>query len=127
MNDRFPHPNELLRILTDDETSATAMAVYKEIKGYVNAYKKVQDAARDCIMSEMKVDGVISAKWDIGSAGWTIPKTPKLNKTKWMQVCQQDQRLAILQMAADEAQEALQDAQEKAGCFELPEGNFYIK
>lgn len=120
-------PSELLDTLQLGEDVATALAVYKEAQGYIKRFEEVKAAALDCARLDMAADGVIHTKTDFGSAGWTVPKTPKLDRDKWAALIEQDQRLKVLQDQADRAAALLEAAQEEAGCMVLPEKRFFIK
>jgi hypothetical protein len=121
-------PQELLDTLQLNEDSASAIAVYREANGYIKLYEEVKAAALDCARAEMQGDGVVHTKTELGgSAGWTTPKTPKLDRDKWLTLIAQDGRLKALQDEADRAAALLEVAQEQAGCFTLPEKRFYIK
>src|SRR5262245_62068573 len=117
-------PQELLDTLTLTEDSASAIAVYLEASGYIKLFEEVRQAALDCARADMQGDGVVHTKTDFGSAGWTAPKTPKLDKDKWAGLIGQDARLKALQDQADRAAALLEQAQAEAGCFTLPEARF---
>lgn len=120
-------PQELLDTLQLSEDSASAIAVYREACGYIKLYEQVKEAALECAKADMQADGVVHTKTDFGSAGWTAPKTPKLDKDKWLALIGQDEKLKALQDAADRAAALLEVAQQEAGCLVLPERRFYIK
>ena len=120
-------PQELLAKLRQYETAESAIAVYKEAAGQIKAFKEVQQAALDCARTEMESDGVLHAKFEHGSVGWTKPRTPKLDRDAWAAVLANDARLQALQDAADRAQAKLEQAQQEAGCMVLPEPRFFIR
>jgi hypothetical protein len=120
-------PQELLDTLTLAEDSTSAIAVYLEAQGYIKLFEEVKAAALDCARADMQTDGVVHTKTDFGSAGWTVPKTPKLDRDRWAGLIDRDARLKALQDAADIAQAHLEAAQQESGCMVLPEARFYIK
>lgn len=120
-------PQELMDTLQLNEDSSSAIAVYLEAQGYIKLYEQVKAAALDCARADMEADGVLHSKTDFGSAGWTVPKTPKLDRDKWGSLVEQDPKLKALQDAADRAAALLEEAQAEAGCMALPEKRFYIR
>jgi hypothetical protein len=120
-------PDELRGTLALGEDVPTALAVYKEAAGYVKAFEAVKDEALELARASMQADGVLHHKDGLGSAGWTAPKTPKLDRDKWLSLLTQDEELKRLQDEADRAAALLEVAQERAGCLVLPERRFYIK
>jgi hypothetical protein len=120
-------PQELVQILHDREDSTSAIGVFKEAAGYIKAFREVQQAALDCASAEMKADGVVHTKTDYGTAGWTRPKTARLDKDAWAEVVASDNDLAQLQADADRIAADLETAQRAAGCFKFPEPRFFIK
>lgn len=120
-------PQELLDTLQSGEDVQSAMAVYKEAVGYCRLFEEVKAAALDCARAAMAADGVTHHKDDFGSCGWTVPKTPKLDRDRWLALIDQDEKLKRLQDEADRAAALLEQAQEQAGCKVLPEARFYIK
>jgi hypothetical protein len=114
--------------LSLNEDAATAIAVYREANGYIKLFEEVKAAALDCARAEMQGDGVTHTKTEWGgSAGWTTPKTPKLDRDKWAALIGQNEKLKTLQDEADRAAALLEQAQEQAGCMVLPEKKFYIR
>lgn len=121
-------PRELLDTLNLNEDAATAITVYREANGYIKLFEEVKAAALDCARAEMEGDGVIHTKTEWGgAASRPAPKTPKLDRDKWLSLIGQDEKLRALQDAADRAAALLEAAQGEAGCMVLPEGRFFIR
>src|SRR5262245_1507676 len=117
-------PQELMDRLHLYEDATSAITVYLEAQSYIKQFEEVKATALNCAQADMKADGVVHSKTDFGSAGWTRPKTPQLDKGKWADLIEQDARLKTLQDEADRAAELLKAAQEEAGCMVLPPGRF---
>jgi hypothetical protein len=120
-------PQELLTTLHEFEDATSAISVYKEAVGYIKAFKEVQQAALDCAAAEMQSDGVLHTKTDFGTAGWTKPRTPRLDRDIWAGMIARNEQLKQLQDEADQATARLEQAQHEAGCFFMPEPRFYIR
>jgi hypothetical protein len=120
-------PQELRDKLQLHEDATSAIAVYLEAQSYIKQFEEVKAAALNCAQADMKADGVVHSKTDFGSAGWTRPKTPQLDKGKWATLIEHNARLKALQDEADRAADLLKTAQEEAGCMVLPSPRFYIK
>jgi hypothetical protein len=120
-------PQELKERLHLFEDATSAIAVYLEAQSYIKQFEEVKEVALNCAQADMKADGVVHSKTDFGSAGWTRPKTPQLDKGKWTTLIGQDGSLKALQDEADRAVELLKAAQEEADCMVLPPPRFYIK
>ena len=120
-------PQELKERLQLFEDATSAIAVYLEAQSYIKQFEEVKAEALSCAQADMEADGVVHSKTDFGSAGWTRPKTPQLDKGKWTALIGQDARLKALQDEADRAAALLKAAQEEAGCMVLPPSRFYIK
>jgi hypothetical protein len=120
-------PEELMDRLHLYEDATSAIAIYLEAQSYIKQFEEVKAAALSCAQADMKADGVVHSKTDFGSAGWTKPKTPQLDKGKWAILIEHDTRLKALQDEADRAADLLKSAQEETGCMVLPPPRFYIK
>ena len=120
-------PAELMDALRRHESAESAIAVWKEAQGYIKQFEEVKAAALDCARSEAEITGAVHQKFEHGSAGWTQPKTPRLNRDKWAAAMVANPDLETLQLRFEAAQAALEQAQSETGCLELPEPRFYIK
>jgi hypothetical protein len=120
-------PADLRKKLQQLEDTNGAITVYKEVAAIIKEYQAVQQEALEQAAADMQLDGVLHHKGDLGSAGWTKPKTPRLDKAVWAQRVNSDTALAQLQAEFDEMERRLKLAQEQAGCWTLPEPRFYIR
>ena len=100
---------------------------YREAAGYIKLFEQMKVVALDCARAAMSADGVTHHKDDFGSCGWTVTKTPKLDRDRWLALIGQDEKLKRLQDEADRAAARLEAAQEQAGVMGLPPKRFYIK
>ena len=117
-------PNELMSKLLQYNDPESAIAVYKEIAGYLKQFKEIQDAAKKVVELHLETVGEFEVITGAGKAAYTQPKTPKLNKEKWATAMSRDQALAEVQSRFNEAENALDVAQ--TPFKELPPGYLRI-
>jgi len=117
-------PNELMQILLKYKDVESAIALYKEIAGYVVSYKEVQKAARATIGLHLTELGEREVKTNAGKAAYTVPKTPKLDKKLWREAMSRDPVLRQAQHTFDDAQNTLNVAQDPFKV--MPEGSLRI-
>ena len=117
-------PAELLATLLKYNDPESAIAVYKEIAGYLKEFKDVQTAAKGIVELCLGELGELEIKTNAGKAAYTKPKTPKLNKEKWAVAMSRDRALMEVQNRFNAAQNDLDVAQEPFK--ELPQGYLRI-
>lgn len=105
-------PDECLHILMQYPDVESAIALYKEVAGYIEAFEAVKRAARTVIEQALRERGEMDITTQAGKAAYTVPKTPKLNPALWRAALVAQPELRALQAQYDTAKDALELAQE---------------
>lgn len=108
----------LLEMLVKYQDPETAVAVYKEASGYIDAFERVKDIAKGFIKNHLFETGELELTTRAGKVVYTSPKTPRLNADAWRAATVARPELRTLQQQFDAARDALDLAQ--APFKELP-------
>ena len=90
----------------------SAIAIYKEIAGILEAYENVRKAARVLIEKQMQATGELAITTGAGKASYTQPKTGKLNDKAWKAALARNPDLLRAQANYDAAKSILDNLQE---------------
>ena len=121
MNDK--DLNSKLFEYTDPES---AIAVYKEAAGRIKALKATQVTARAVIEKYLANLGEREVTTAAGKAAYTVSKTPRLDKQRWVELCLRNESTADAQHFYDISLSELRKAQDAYGCLVLPPGKLRI-
>lgn len=111
--------------LAEHEDVESAIAVYKEAACYVDKLEEIQDGAKQFAEMILRETGEAHVKTATGTAGWTKPRTKKLDKDAWARKLQTNEEARLAVEALSIATSRLDNAQ--ADCMVMPEGTFYIR
>ncbi len=116
----------LLRLQAADDIESF-LALYHEAASLVNELETVKKTALALAEQALRETGEVKYKHPLAgwTAGWTQPKTPKLDKEAWASALKADAELRAAQLAFDQAELALKAAQTPYQY--LPEPSFYIR
>lgn len=103
----------------------TAIAVYRQANVTINELKRIKELCLDLAQSELRANGETHRATVLGSAGWSQPKTPRLDKGAWEHAAALEPDLAKIQADFDRAKKLLEVAQEPF--MVLPEPAFFIR
>jgi hypothetical protein len=118
-------PVELAQLLAQYEDASTAIAVYKEANLAIAEYEEVKKAALALAESSMVDSGEAHLNALVGSAGWTTPKTPQLDKEAWANAILEDHNLATVERNFKAAEKVLKRWQEPY--MKLAARRFFIR
>lgn len=116
---------ELTNILTQYEDAESAIAVYKEANLAIAEYEKIKQAALELAQHSLEETGETGLKTLVGSCGWTMPKTPQLDKEAWRQATLSDAELWNVDNEFAMAESRLKGYQQSF--MVLPPKRFYIR
>lgn len=111
--------------LAEYEDAETAIAVYRQANVTINELKRIKELCLDLAQSELRANGETHRATVLGSAGWSQPKTPRLDKGAWEHAAALEPDLAKIQADFDRAKKLLEVAQEPF--MVLPEPAFFIR
>ncbi len=115
----------LREMLSRNEDAESSIAIYKMANWVIGQLEDVKQAAIDLAEEDMRQRKEDSLKTPAGSAGWTEPRARVLDEENWLKALAKDSRLMRIQREYDQAQAALQQAQEPY--LETTDSRFFIR
>lgn len=99
-------PEEYAMDLLSYDDNESRIAIYKELGGLVKQLEEIQKTAKRQIEAAMQATGEVSVTTRAGKASYTVPKTPRLDRTAWKRALAERQDLFALDALYKSEQES---------------------
>ena len=118
-------PHELVVLLKQYEDVESAILVYKEASAVMKQYEPVKAMARGMVEQMLRSTGESHVTTQAGTAGWTHPKTPKLDQEAWDKAMLEVPLCQGAQNAFDNSKHNLEQLQQPY--MKMPDPTFVIR